>query len=103
VSKNRLEVCHAEVPVVVPAEVQVLPQETIMALFTDEKMRPVQHLITKTPRISSNQSVKKRLLIKRRKSLSPWVVAGSIRLNWKKRRSHPSQLPLRRRSRERNL
>jgi hypothetical protein len=101
VSKNQLEVCHAEVPVVVPAEVQVLPQETTMALFTDEKMRPVQHLITKTPKISSNQSVKKRL--KRRKSLSPWVVAGNIRLNWKKRRSHLWLLPLRRRSREINL
>ena len=100
-SKNRLEVCHAEVPVVVSVEARMLPQETTVALFTDEKMRPVPHLITKTPRISSNQSVKKRL--KRRKSLSPWVVAGSIRLNWKKRRSHPWQLRLRRRSRERNL
>ncbi len=86
-SKNRLEVCHAEVPVVVPVEGQVLALETTAAPFTEEKMRPVQHLITKTPRISSNQSVKKRLM--RRKSLSLWVVVGSIRLNWRKRRNLP--------------
>lgn len=100
-TKNRLEVYHAEAPVVVPVEVQVPLQETRVALFTDEKMRPVQHLITKTPRISNNQSVKKRL--KRRKSLSLWVVAGSIRLNWRRNRSHLWLLPLRRRLRKRSL
>ncbi len=80
--KNLLEVYLAEVPVVVPVE-EAPTLEPTVALSTEEKMRQVQPLTTKMAR--TPRFLMKRL--RRRKSLNLWVVASSIKPNWKKRRN----------------
>jgi hypothetical protein len=86
-----VEVCLEEVPVVVPVE--VAPLETIAVLSTEEKkLQALLLLINKMLLrvVINNQLLMKRL--RRRKSLSPWVVASSIKPNWRRRRSPWLQL-----------
>ena len=87
--KNPLEVYLVEVPEVVPVE-EAPPQEPTVALSTEEKMLQVQPLTTKmarTPLFSMKR-------LRNRKNLNPWVVAGSIKPNWKKKRNLLSHLLL---------